>query len=450
MGVATVALTYDLTRRRFGRIGRLRRRARARAHADHGRDLAPQQPRRAARAVLRRRAVVPSCARCEDGRTRWLVLAGVCVGLGFETKMGAALLVVPGDRRGVAVGRARAAALARACASCWPAAPRWSSWAAPGRCSMALTPGVEPPVDLGHERQQHLSLILDYNGLGRLDGQAGGPRIAGGGGGRRRDDLRRRHRPAAPAQRGARRAGRVAARLRARRRDRRARGRRRACGARTPAPAGWSPTGGMFLTIAVAFSFAQGIFHPYYVSQLAPFTAALVGAGVGLVLLARPCRGHRSRPLALAAGVATELLVLARLPGQLTLAAHRAARRRRGDGRRARRRSARAVRGAVPSRPRSGCCCSPPRAGPCRRSGTRPPARSRRAVRRQVGVRRRARPRRRRRRGAGAAASALPPAPGRGSPRRRRAPAAASAAPGAPAGAGGGMGAAASAATPPG
>ena len=38
--------------------------------------------------------------------------------------------------------------------------------------------------------------------------------------------------------------------------------------------------GGCFAVCAVAFSFAQGIFHPYYVSQLAPFTAALVGAGV--------------------------------------------------------------------------------------------------------------------------------------------------------------------------
>ena len=28
-----------------------------------------------------------------------------------------------------------------------------------------------------------MSLILNYNGLGRLDGQAGGPQIAGGGGG---------------------------------------------------------------------------------------------------------------------------------------------------------------------------------------------------------------------------------------------------------------------------
>ena len=32
----------------------------------------------------------------EDGRTRWLLLSGIMVGLGFETKMGVALMVVPG------------------------------------------------------------------------------------------------------------------------------------------------------------------------------------------------------------------------------------------------------------------------------------------------------------------------------------------------------------------
>src|SRR3954465_5347083 len=32
----------------------------------------------------------------EDGRTKWLVWAGVCVGLGFEAKMAVALMVVPG------------------------------------------------------------------------------------------------------------------------------------------------------------------------------------------------------------------------------------------------------------------------------------------------------------------------------------------------------------------
>ena len=43
---------------------------------------------------------------------------------------------------------------------------------------------------------------------------------------------------------------------------------------------GWIlAVGGSALTAAVAFSSAKGIFHPYYVSELAPFTAALVGAG---------------------------------------------------------------------------------------------------------------------------------------------------------------------------
>ncbi|MGH7786343.1 MAG: hypothetical protein ACRERC_05715, partial [Candidatus Binatia bacterium] len=45
---------------------------------------------------------------------------------------------------------------------------------------------------------------------------------------------------------------------------------------------GWIiAVGGSFVTIAVAFSFASGIFHPYYSSQLAPFTAMLVGGGIG-------------------------------------------------------------------------------------------------------------------------------------------------------------------------
>jgi hypothetical protein len=67
--------------------------------------------------------------------------------------------------------------------------------------------------------------------------------------------------------------------------------------------------GGAGLTTAVAFSFASGIFHPYYVSVLAPFTAALVGAG-----LVRFARGDHvalvAGPLAIAAGVITELVVL--------------------------------------------------------------------------------------------------------------------------------------------
>ena len=79
--------------------------------------------------------------------------------------------------------------------------------------------GGRPPVDLGHERQQHL--VADP----RL--QRPRPPVRPGRRtrrhGRRRHDVRRRARPAATAQRGARRPGRLAARGRARRRRRAAR-----------------------------------------------------------------------------------------------------------------------------------------------------------------------------------------------------------------------------------
>ena len=71
---------------------------------------------------------------------------------------------------------------------------------------------------------------------------------------------------------------------------------------RGDARTGWLvATGGAFLGCAVTFSAASGIFHPYYVSLLAPFTAALVGGGVGQFLRAErstlwlaPARGRRS------------------------------------------------------------------------------------------------------------------------------------------------------------
>jgi hypothetical protein len=75
-------------------------------------------------------------------------------------------------------------------------------------------------------------------------------------------------------------------------------------------------TGGAFATIAVAFSFAQGIFHPYYVSELAPFLAALVGGGVGW-FLERSWAAGIFAAVAVLAGVVTELVVLHDNPGHL-------------------------------------------------------------------------------------------------------------------------------------
>ena len=81
---------------------------------------------------------------------------------------------------------------------------------------------------------------------------------------------------------------------------------------RSDARTGWIiATGGAALTMAVAFSYASGIFHPYYVSLLAPFTAALVG-GTAAELLRGGTIARIVAPVAIAVGVAVELVVVDR------------------------------------------------------------------------------------------------------------------------------------------
>src|SRR3954469_2796927 len=94
MGVASVALVYDLVVRRFGRM--------AGFAAGLVLALTPitvaiaRHNNPDALLVLCTVAALWCVARgLEDARTRWLVLAGVAIGLGFETKMAAALLIVP-------------------------------------------------------------------------------------------------------------------------------------------------------------------------------------------------------------------------------------------------------------------------------------------------------------------------------------------------------------------
>src|SRR3954470_24064451 len=95
MGVGSVALVYDLTRRRFGRS----------AGFVAGLVLATTPMTVAISRHNNPDALLVLCSVAalwflvrglEDGRTRWLVLAGIAVGLGFEAKMAVALLVVPG------------------------------------------------------------------------------------------------------------------------------------------------------------------------------------------------------------------------------------------------------------------------------------------------------------------------------------------------------------------
>jgi 4-amino-4-deoxy-L-arabinose transferase-like glycosyltransferase len=294
MGVASVGLLYDLTRRRWGRV--------AGAVAGLALALTPvvvaisrhNNPDallvlcsvgalwcfiRAldAGGVRSNPRIARESANATRGRgaTKWLVAAAVCVGLGFEAKMGAALMVVPGMAlawlwmaprgRLVAVRQlviASGALLAIALA--WPVLV----W---------LTPAANRPWISGTSDNSIWSLIWEYNGFGRLEGQTGGPGSLGTSGtfGGATGPLRLLN-EALGGQAGwlfgiALGGGLgIAAVSRLRRAD-----------ART----GWIiAVGGAFATTAVAFSFAGGIFHPYYTSLLAPFAAALVGATVGQVL----------------------------------------------------------------------------------------------------------------------------------------------------------------------
>jgi 4-amino-4-deoxy-L-arabinose transferase-like glycosyltransferase len=308
MGVVTVALAYDLATRRFGRT--------AGFVAGLVLALTPVSV-----AIWRHNNPDALLALCcvaavwflvrglEAGRTRWLVLCGVAVGLGFETKMAAALLIAPAlaaawlwvAPRGLlaAVRSLLAGGVAMvAVGGAWP-------------LLVALTPVSDRPWVGGTSDNSVWSLMLGYNGLGRLLGQAGGPGRLGIGGhapfGGARGPLRLLDHSlggqagwllgfALVAGIG------VAVATRLRRGD---------------PGTGWViAVGGSFATIAVAFSQAQGIFHPYYVSQLAPFTALLVGAGAALVLRA-DWVARVIGPLALAAGVLCSVAILKDHPGDL-------------------------------------------------------------------------------------------------------------------------------------
>ena len=310
MGVASVALVYDLVRRRFGRVGGF--------VAGLALALTP-----IAVAVSRHNnpdALLVLCCvaalwctvrglESKNRHLRWLVAAGVCVGLGFETKMLVALVVVPGIAAAwlwmAPAARGRVHALRQLLAGGGAMLLVGGAWP----LLVELTPAADRPWVSGTSDNRILSLIFEYNGVGRVDGQAGGP---GGGGGNMFGGTPGPLRLLNTALGGQ--AGWLlgfalvsglailaASRLR-----------------RADARSGWLlAVGGALATTAVLFSFASGIFHPYYVSLLAPFAAALTGAGAAQ-LIGGGRVARIAAPLAVLAGVIVELVVRGNYPGQLT------------------------------------------------------------------------------------------------------------------------------------
>ncbi|MFH9245764.1 ArnT family glycosyltransferase [Streptomyces lydicus] len=218
-----------------------------------------------------------------DGRTKWLVLAGVCFGLGFLTKTLQAWLILP--------------ALAVVYACCAPVAlrKRFGQLLLAGLAMVVsggwwvaiveLWPASSRPYIGGSQHNSFLELTFGYNGLGRINGNETGS--VGGGGGRRggggwgETGITRLF----SADMGGQISWLLPAALillvvavvvlwRA----------RRAVAAEQAAQrAEFLVWGGALLMTFTTFSFMSGIFHQYYNIALAPYVAALVGMGATLM-----------------------------------------------------------------------------------------------------------------------------------------------------------------------
>jgi 4-amino-4-deoxy-L-arabinose transferase-like glycosyltransferase len=232
----------------------------------------------------------------ESGRTRWLVLAGALLGVGYLTKMLQALLVLPvfalvylvagPPRLGPRIGQLLAGGAALLVSAGW--------WVA----IVMLTPAADRPYIGGSTDNSVLQLTFGYNGFGRLDGNETGSVGFGNGSG-----------PAfgGPAGLtrlfGAEMGGQIswlipaalvalAALLWMSRRSPRT-GRTRS------AALLW---GGWLVLTGLVFSYMSGIIHPYYTVALAPAVGAL--AGIGAVSL------WRGRHSLFARGAMTVMLVV--------------------------------------------------------------------------------------------------------------------------------------------
>ncbi|MDX3692488.1 glycosyltransferase family 39 protein [Streptomyces europaeiscabiei] len=243
-----------------------------------------------------------------EGRaaTWWLCASGFLIGCGFLTKMLAAWMVIPAFAVAWLVGgsgawiprvrRLLGAGAILAASSLW--------WVA----MVALWPGDRPYIG-GSEDGSAWDLVIGYNGLGRVFGSSdGAPQGMGGGGGGGfaggfggQSGLGRMFDQQVGGQISwllplcalALAVAVAAAVLR----------RRGKLPATVLLPAsGWLLWGTWLVVCAAVFSTQQGIFHPYYTTQLAPAIAALCGGlTAGLVRAHRA--GLRWAPLVGVAGV---------------------------------------------------------------------------------------------------------------------------------------------------
>ncbi|HWX75012.1 MAG TPA: glycosyltransferase family 39 protein, partial [Solirubrobacteraceae bacterium] len=361
IGVLTVALLYYVVQRRFGWLAAL---ASALALAVFPSFVAVSRDNGVDPLLILLMALACATAlwSIESGRLSALLCSAVLVGLAFNTKTLAAYLVLPGIAIAYVVCapgsiKRRVAQLALAGSVMLVVSFSWIAF-------VELTPASKRPFVGGSTNNTELGLTFEYNGFGRVGGQVGGPgRVPFKAGA-----IVHSQRVAPVAKPGL--AG-HAPRHRARRAPaRHARPAEAVINANPKAiPFGSPPSpvrlwgkglgdqggwliplalfgsialacllalappgassrrrdprlaallvlGGWFWVEAIVLSLSKGIVHPYYVSALAPGTAAMAGAGaVAFAELAK--RGRRDwrrliAPTAVLGTVAVEIVLLHR------------------------------------------------------------------------------------------------------------------------------------------
>ncbi|MFD6193870.1 ArnT family glycosyltransferase [Streptomyces sp. NPDC060275] len=255
----------------------------------------------------------------EDGRTKWLVWAGVAIGFAFLAKTLQAFLILPALALvyGVCAPvrlRKRLGQLALATAAIVVSGGWWVA-------VVELWPASSRPYIGGSQNNSFLELTFGYNGLGRLNGEetgsvgGGGGGMGGGGGGgggqwgetgwdRMFDSqIGGQISWLLPAALILLVAGLVATRR---------------AGRTDPVRASFLVWGGSLLMTAAVFSYMAGIFHQYYTVALAPYLAAVVGMGAATLWERRErIRASLALAAAVTASAAWGYVLLNRTPDYL-------------------------------------------------------------------------------------------------------------------------------------
>lgn len=317
MGVATVGVLYTSVRRTA--IDRLGRAAASGAGLTAGAVLALTPAAAlmfrfnnpdALLVLLMTGATALTLRAVRTGRARWVVVAGVLVGLGFLTKQLQVFLILPALVAMYAVCAphgwwARIRHLLGAAAAIVVSAGWWVA-------AVQLTPASDRPYIGGSQHNSIVELTFGYNGFGRLTGDEMGSVGGGGTGGSAGmwgspgigrlfgSEMGGQISWLLPAALAVLVAGLVVL------------GRARRTDLYRAAFMGW----GLWLVVTgLTFSLMSGIIHPYYMVALAPALAATIGLGAVLLWRSRS-RSWVTGVLALASvgTAAWEFVLLGRTP----------------------------------------------------------------------------------------------------------------------------------------